>query len=122
MPFPQPPYNVRVGKVQFNSGDISGARFRLKNTTKDTDIVKTSSETDSNITINIAECGDWDLNDNLELVVSHNGKVYTGTHQAVAADNGRHDFGTVALLENVGGLVTRGLADDGRLVNGGMIG
>lgn len=120
MSFPQSPYNIRVGKVQVDSVDVSGAQFRLKNTTKSTETLKTSSETDSNITINLAECGDWNINDNLELVISYNGKVATGTHQVVAADNGRHDFGTVALLENVGRLVARGLADGGRLINGGM--
>ena len=120
MPFPQTPYYVQITKVQVSSIDVSGAQFRLKNVTKGTDTLKSSSETDSNITINLSECGDWDLNDNIEIVISREGKVASATHQVVSGDNSEHDFGTLALLENVGRLVIRSLADGSRLINGGM--
>ena len=114
MAFPQSPYNVRVGKVQVNSVDVAGAQFRLKNTTKSTETLKASDETDSNITINLAECGDWDLNDNIEIEVSYYSKVGSATHQVVSGDYGFHNFGTIALSDAAA-------AGGGTLVNGGLV-
>lgn len=112
MAFPQAPYTIRVGKVQVNSVDVSGAQFRLENTTKSTETLKSSSETDSNITINLAECGDWDINDNIKLTGYYYGKVGSSVHQVVAGDNGAHNFETIALSDAATG--------GGTLVNGGL--
>lgn len=110
MPFPQSPYYVQVTKAQVASVDVSGAQYRLENTTKSTETLKYSSESDSNITINLSECGDWDLNDNIKISASYYGKVKSSTHQVVSGDNSEHDFGTLALAD----------AGGGALVNGGL--
>ncbi len=110
MPFPQSPYYVLVSKVQLSSADVSGAQFRLENTTKSTEMTGASDETDSNIAFNLAECGDWDLNDSIKITASYYGKVKSSTHQVVSGDNSEHDFGTMALAD----------AGGGRLVGGGL--
>jgi hypothetical protein len=113
MPFPQSPYYVQVTKAQVASADVSGAQYRLENTTKATEALKSSSESDSNITINLAECGDWAINDNIKITASYYGKVVSDTHQVVSGDNSTHDFGTLALADaSTGG---------GTLVNGGLV-
>jgi len=113
MPFPQSPYYVFVSKVQVSSVDVSGAQFRLENTTKSTEIIGASDETDSNIAFNLAECGDWDLNDNITITASYYGKIVSITHQVVSGDNSEHDFGTLALSDPSAG--------GGTLVNGGLV-
>ena len=113
MPFPRSPYYVHVTKAQVSSVDVTGAQYRLENTTKSTESLGTSSETDSNITINIAECGDWDMNDNIKITASYYGKLVSSTHQVVSGDNSTYDFGTLALDDPVSG-------GGGSLVNGGL--
>lgn len=112
MPFPQSPYNIRVGKVQVDSVDVSNTQFRLENTTKSTETLKSSSETDSNIAINLAECGDWDINDNIKITGYYYSKVGSSVHQVVSGNNGSHDFGTIAMEDAATG--------GGTLVNGGL--
>ena len=113
MPFPQAPYHVHVDKVQVSGSDVSGAQFKLENVTKSTETRESSSEPDSNITINLAECGDWDLNDVIKITATYSGKTGSDTHQVVAGDNGYHDFGTIACVgaarrnRFIGGLVHR---------------
>lgn len=111
MPFPQAPYYVLVSKVQLSSADVSGAQFRLENTTKSTEMTGASNETDSNIAFNLAEAGDWDLNDNIKITATYYGKIVSDTHQVVSGDNSEHDFGTLALGDGGGGT----------LVNGGLV-
>lgn len=114
MPFPQSPYYVQVTKAQVASVDVSGVQYKLENTTKSTETLKSSSESDSNITINLAECGDWDLNDNIKITATYYGKLISDTHQVVSGDNSVHDFGTLALADaSTGG--------GGTLVNGGLV-
>ena len=114
MSFPQMPYYVLVSKVQLSSVDVSGTQFRLENVTKSTETTGASTETDSNITFNLAECGDWALNDNIKITASYYGKIVSSTHQVVSGDNSEHDFGTLALSdESTGG--------GGTLVNGGLV-
>lgn len=113
MPFPQVPYYVQVTKAQVSSVDVSGVQYRLENTTKSTETLKYSSETDSNISINLAECGDWDLNDNIKITASYYGKIKSSTHQVVSGDNSEYDFGTLALGDAAAG-------GGGTLVNGGL--
>ena len=113
MAFPQTPYYVQVSKSQVSSVDVAGVQYRLENTTKSTETLKSSSESDSNIIINLAECGDWDLNDNIKITASDYGKIASSTHQVVSGDNSEHDFGTLALADPAGG--------GGTLVNGGLV-
>lgn len=108
---PQTPYYVHVTKVQDANVDVSGAQFKLKNVTKGTEAVEMSEEPDSNISINLAECGDWDLNDVIKITATHYGKITEESHQVVPEDYSDHDFGTLA-LQDAGG---------GTLVNGGLV-
>lgn len=98
MTFPQSPYNVHVGKVQDGGADVSGAQFKLENITKSTEKLKTSNESDSNITINVAECGDWDTGDVIKITATYGGKNGSSTHTIAVGDYGEHDFGTLPLL------------------------
>lgn len=114
MAFPQSPYYVIVSGVQLLGADISGTQFKLENITKGTEVLSVSDETDSNIAFNLAELGDWDMDDNIRITASHYGKVASNTHQVVFGDNSEHDFGTLALGDAVisGGRI---------LVNGGLV-
>lgn len=114
MPFPAAPYYVFVTKVQLSSADVSGTQFRLQNTTKSTEMTGASEETDSNIAFNLAEAGDWDLNDNIKITATYYGKIISSTHQVVSGDNSEHDFGMLALGEAPD-------ASGGTLVNGGLV-
>lgn len=113
MAFPQAPYYVLISKVQLSSADVAGAQFRLENTTKSTEVLGASDETDSNIAFNLAELGDWDLNDNIKITASYYGKIVSSTHQVVSGDYSEHDFGTLALADASAG--------GGTLVNGGLV-
>lgn len=113
MPFPQSPYYVVVTKVQLSSVDVSGTQFRLQNTTKGTETIAVSAETDSNIIINLAECGDWDMNDSIKIIATYYGKIVSSSHQVVTGDNSEHDFGTLTLGDATAG--------GGTLVNGGLV-
>jgi len=114
MPFPQSPYYVLVSKVQLSSVDVSGTQFRLENTTKSTEVIGASDETDSNIAFNLAECGDWDLLDSIKITATYYGKIVSSTHQVVSGDNSEHDFGTLAVTDPSAG-------GGGTLINGGLV-
>lgn len=114
MAFPQIPYYVQITKVQVNNIDVSGVQYTLENITKLTQILISSDELDSNIIINLSDCGDWDLGDNIKIIATYYGKIASGIHQVVSGDNNEYDFGTLALMDVniVGG---------GTLVNGGLV-
>lgn len=112
MAFPRAPYYVHVTKAQVSSADVAGAQYRLENMTKSTEMTGMSNETDSNISFNLAECGDWDLNDTIKITASYYGKIVSSTHQVVSGDYSEHDFGTLALADTLGG---------GTLINGGLV-
>lgn len=114
MAFPQAPYYISVNKAQINSIDIVGVQYRLENLTKVTEVLRASVEVDSNITINIAECGDWNINDDMKITASYYGKLVTSTHQITAGDNNMHDFGILELTDPVAG-------GGGALINGGLV-
>ena len=96
MPFPQAPYNIRVPSVVADGNPVSGVTITLHNITKSTNTAKTSSESNSNITINLAECGDWDIGDVIYVEAEYDGNIMpSAPHTVVSGDNGRFDFGTL---------------------------
>ena len=101
MPFPtgSNPYTIRVSNAQVDGADISGTQFKLINLTKNTEVLAMSNEADSNISIDLSNCGDWDLGDNIKIMASYYSKIGSSTHQVVSGDNGYHDFGTISLSD-----------------------
>lgn len=96
MPFPQVPYNVRVSSVVSDGNPVSGVTITLYNITKSTNTAKTSSESNSNITINLAECGDWDVGDVIYVKASYDGNIIPSSpHTTASGDNGKFDFGSL---------------------------
>lgn len=98
---PLAPYLVSVEKVQSSGADVSGTSFLLENLTKGTSITKSSSESDSNITINLDDCGDWDLGDTIKITATYLSLEGISTHSVVEGDNGIHDFGIIAVADPV---------------------
>lgn len=99
MAFPtdRDPYNIRVSAVTDGGSPVSGASIKLENLTKATDTTKVSSETNSNITIHLAECGDWDVGDQIKVTATYGGKTGSSTHTTASGDNGRWDAGSIAV-------------------------
>lgn len=98
-PMPRAPYIIHVTAVNDSGGaPVSGAEFTLKNTTEGTQVVKTSNESNSNIAINVADCGDWTTGDNLELDVTYAGEDKT---EATSINTSTHpsgrELGTITL-------------------------
>lgn len=109
MPPPNNPYLIHVTVVNASSGSpVSGAQFTLKNTTKSTQATQvTSNESNSNIALNMADCGDgdWTTGDNVELDVTYGGEnktevtsINTSTHPS-----GR-ELGTITLESDASGV------------------
>ena len=97
MAFPQPPYLVRVQKVVQSGIDISGASIKLENITKATDTTEISNESDSNITINLADLGDWDVGDSLKVTATYDGNSAASTHTVAAGDGGAWNVGSLEI-------------------------
>lgn len=96
---PISPYHIFVTAVHNSGGSaVSGAQFTLKNTTKSTQTIATSSESDSNIVLNVADCGEWDTGDDIELEVSFGteNKTESTTINTVTHPMGR-EFGLIVL-------------------------
>lgn len=96
-PMDRDPYNVRVSAVTDGGSPVSGASIKLENLTKATDTTKVSSETNSNITINLSECGDWDVGDQIQVTTTYAGKTGSSAHTTASGDYGRYDFGSIAI-------------------------
>ena len=97
MAFPQAPYMVRVSAVTDGGSPVSGASIELENLTKATSTTKVSSETNSNIAINLSECGDWDVGNQIKVTATYNGKTGSSTHTTTSGDNGKWDVGSIAI-------------------------
>lgn len=105
MAFPtaRDPYNIRVTSVTVDGSPVSGAVITLYNSTKSTNTAKTSNETNSNITINLSECGDWTVGDIICVKASYGGDVASSSnHTTATGDNGRFEFGTIAITSGTG--------------------
>ena len=97
MAFPQAPYTVRVSAVTDGGSPVSGASIELENLTKATSTTKVSGETNSNIAINLSECGDWDVGNQIKVTATYNGKTGSSTHTTASVDNGKWDVGSIAI-------------------------
>ena len=97
MAFPQAPYTVRVSAVTDGGSPVSGASIELENLTKATSTTKVSNETNSNIAINLSECGDWDVGNQIKVTATYNGKTGSSTHTTTSGDNGKWDAGSIAI-------------------------
>ena len=99
MPFPDNtnPYVVRVGSVTDGGSPVSGASLKLENVTNVTDTTKVSSEANSNIAINLSECGDWAIGNEIKITATYDGKIASDTHTTAAGDNGYWNVGTLTL-------------------------
>jgi len=106
MAFPtaRDPYIVRVSAVTDGGSPVSGASIKLENLTKATDTTKVSSETNSNIAINLSECGDWTVGDEIKVTATYDGKTGSSTHTTASGDNGRWNAGSIAI--STGGAAT----------------
>ena len=92
------PYNIRVTSVTVSGSPVSGAAITLYNDTKSTSTVKTSNETNSNISINLSECGDWTVGDIIHVKAAYGGnEKVSGNHTTASGDNGKFEFGTLAI-------------------------
>ena len=98
-PIDRDPYIVFVSAVTDGGSPVSGTQFKLTNLTKNTYTLAMSNEADSNISINLSNCGDWDIGDNIKIMASYYGKIGSSTHQVTSSDNGYHDFGTITLSD-----------------------
>ena len=106
MAFPtnRAPYIVRVSAVTDGGSPVSGASIKLENLTKATSTTKVSNETNSNIAINLSECGDWSVGDQIKVTATYNGKTGSSTHTTSSNDVGRWDVGSIAI--SAGGVAT----------------
>jgi len=102
MAFPtaRDPYIVRVSAVTDGGSPVSGASIKLENLTKATSTTKVSSETNSNIAINLSECGDWTVGDQIKVTATYDGKTGSSTHTTSSGDNGRWDVGSIAIASS----------------------
>lgn len=104
MAMPPPPdapigeYNVFVKAVTLDSTPVSGATLTLYNTTKGTNVVRVSSESNSNVAISLADCGIWNIGDTIHVKAVYSGNEQdSGNHTVQSADNGKWDADTIAI-------------------------
>lgn len=99
MVFPenQNPYVVRVSSVTDGGSPVSGASLKLENVTNVTDITKVSNEVNSNIAINLSECGDWAIGNEIKITATYDGKTGSDTHTAATGDNGYWSAGEIVI-------------------------
>lgn len=65
---PIAPYIITVSGVTLSGvGDVTGTQFTFDNVTKSTQFIISSSESDSNISVNLASIGDWDDGDTVTV-------------------------------------------------------
>lgn len=96
------PYNVRIEAVTVDGSPVSGAVITLYNNTQGTSTERTSTETDSNITINLSDCGDWVIGDVIHVKAVYGGNVkVSGNHETANPDYGKYEFGTLAITTGV---------------------
>ena len=99
MPFPgsRNPYIVRVSSVTDGGSPVSGASLKLEDVTNVTDTTEVSSETNSNIAINLSECGDWAIGNEIKITATYDGKTGSNTHTTATGDNGYWSVGEIAI-------------------------
>jgi len=93
------PYVVRVSSVTDGGSPVSGASLKLENVTNATDTTEISSEINSNVAINLAECGDWVVGNEIKITATYSGKSGYSTHTTAIGDNGYWNAGEIAITE-----------------------
>lgn len=73
------------------------ASLKLENVTNVTDTTKVSSETNSNVAINLSDCGDWAIGNSIKVTVTYDGKTGSDTHTTATGDNGYWNVGEIAI-------------------------
>lgn len=96
-PIAHDPYIVRVSAVTDSGSPVSGASIKLENLSKGTNTTKVSSETNSNVSINLSECGEWVIGNQIKVTATYGGKTGASTHTTASGDNGRWDADSIAI-------------------------